>query len=115
VFITLDQTWDQFKACWDQNSSGIHIVPKFWKKPGLRAGMIFVGALLLLISPLIGVLPGPGGIVAFAAGLSLVLRYSIKARRNYVRFSKRWPKHGGWVDWVLRRKRRKRAGRGQVH
>ena len=57
----------------------------------------------MLVSPLAGILPGPGGIFLFAFGLALVLKTSLWAKRRYVRF-KRWqPKAGEWVDWGLRR------------
>lgn len=71
---------------------------------------IFVVGLLLLfvVAPLVGALPGPGGIVVAGIGLSLVLKTSLWAKRRYVRF-KRWqPKAGGWADWALRRRSAKR-------
>lgn len=70
---------------------------------------IFVlGWLLMLLSPVAGLLPGPGGILVFALGLSMVLRTSLKSRRHYASF-KRWqPRAGRWIDWGLRRKSAKR-------
>ena len=71
---------------------------------------IFVVGLLLLfvVAPLVGALPGPGGIIVAGIGLSLVLKTSLWAKRRYVRF-KRWqPKAGGWTDWALRRQSAKR-------
>lgn len=63
-----------------------------------------LGVLLIVGSPIIGALPGPGGIFVFAAGLALCLRTSRWARRIYVRF-KRWqPQAGRWADWGLRRR-----------
>lgn len=59
-------------------------------------------------SPALGVLPGPGGILAFAAGLTLVLKYSGWAKRLYVRFKRKNPKKGAWADWGLRRQSAKR-------
>jgi hypothetical protein len=66
---------------------------------------IFVlGVILILLSPVVGALPGPGGIFVLALGLAMVLRTSRWARRRYVEF-KRWqPKAGRWTDWGLRRK-----------
>ena len=62
-----------------------------------------LGVLLLIAAPLISPLPGPGGLLFAAAGLTLVLRTSLWAKRRYVRF-KRWqPKAGNWFDWGLRR------------
>ncbi len=67
---------------------------------GVQFGL---GVLLIIASPLVSPLPGPGGILLFAGGLTLVLRTSLWARRHYVRF-KRWqPKAGSWFDWGLRR------------
>ena len=63
-----------------------------------------IGVLLLVIALLVGPIPGPGGIFFAVPGLVLVLRTSLWARKNYVRF-KRWqPKAGRWTDWALRRK-----------
>lgn len=62
-----------------------------------------LGVLLLIAAPLVSPLPGPGGFLFAAAGLTLVLRTSLWAKRRYVHF-KRWqPKAGHWFDWGLRR------------
>jgi len=67
-----------------------------------------IGVVLLLLSPVVGVLPGPGGIIVAGIGLAMVLKTSMWARRHYVRF-KRWqPKAGRWTDWALRRRSFKR-------
>ena len=55
-----------------------------------------------------GILPGPGGIIVFAAGLALTLKYSEWAKRQYVRFKRKHPKKGEWADWGLRRQSSKR-------
>lgn len=65
--------------------------------------MVVLGFLLIAITPLVGPIPGPGGIIVFAAGLTLVLRYSDWAKRKYVRFKRRHPGKGAWADWGLRR------------
>ncbi len=53
-----------------------------------------IGVLLLVVSPLVGAIPGPGGIIVAGIGLALVLKTSMWAKRRYVRF-KRWqPKAG---------------------
>lgn len=66
--------------------------------------VFLLGVLLLLAAPIVGALPGPGGIFVAAAGLALTLRTSRWARRQYVRF-KRWqPEAGRWTDWGLRRR-----------
>ena len=70
--------------------------------------VFILGVLLILLSPVVGALPGPGGIFVFAFGLAMVLRTSRWARRRYVEF-KRWqPKAGRWTDWGLRRGSAKR-------
>ena len=67
-----------------------------------------IGVLLILLSPVVGVLPGPGGVFVLALGLAMVLRTSHWARKRYVEF-KRWqPKAGRWTDWGLRRQSAKR-------
>lgn len=70
-----------------------------------------LGVVLLLISPLVGAIPGPGGIVVAGIGLALVLKTSMWAKRHYVRF-KRWqPKAGHWTDLALRRRGARRRNR----
>ncbi len=65
--------------------------------------MFAVGIVLLAVSPLVGAIPGPGGLVVAGIGLALVLKTSMWAKRRYVKF-KRWqPKAGRWTDWALRR------------
>ena len=71
--------------------------------PAVRTGLVAIGLLLILITPLVGVIPGPGGIVVFAAGAALVLKYSQWAKRFYVRLRRRYPKGAAWADWALRR------------
>ena len=70
--------------------------------------MFVIGVLLLIVSPLVGMIPGPGGIIVAGLGLALILKTSLWAKRHYVRF-KRWqPKAGRWTDWALRRSSAKR-------
>jgi hypothetical protein len=70
-------------------------------------GLTF-GAMLMIAAPLVGWVPGPGGTIVFALGLSIVLRNSLWAKRRYVDFKRRYPKPGAWTDWGLRRKSAKR-------
>ena len=67
-----------------------------------------VGVLLIVLSPLAGVIPGPGGIFVFAVGLAMVLKTSMWAKRHYVRFKNWQPKFGRWADWGLRRQSARR-------
>ena len=76
---------------------------RFIDHPIVEWSLFGVGLVLLLVSPLVGAIPGPGGIIVAGIGLALVLRTSIWAKRYYVKF-KRWqPKAGRWTDWALRR------------
>lgn len=74
----------------------------------VRTGQLISGILLIIMSPFVGVLPGPGGTIVFALGLGLVLRNSLWAKRRYVMFKRKRPKMGGWADWGLRRRSAKR-------
>jgi hypothetical protein len=74
----------------------------------VRLALFSLGILLMLATPAVAILPGPGGIFVFAAGLALALRNSDWAKRRYVHF-KRWqPRAGAWADWGLRRASAKR-------
>jgi hypothetical protein len=87
----------------------------FIDHPVVEWSIFVVGLILILLSPLAGVVPGPGGIFVFAIGLAMVLKTSMWAKRHYVKF-KRWqPKAGRWADWGLRRRsaRRREALRKQ--
>jgi len=64
---------------------------------------LVAGWLLIVAAPIVGILPGPGGILVFAAGLALVLRGSRWAKRRYVLFKRRFPKLGYWCDKGLLR------------
>jgi hypothetical protein len=59
--------------------------------------------MVLVITPMVGVLPGPGGIFIFAGGLALLLKNSNWVKRLYTRYSRRFPRHGRLIDRVLRR------------
>ena len=76
---------------------------KFLDNPIVEWSLLGVGVILLIISPLVGAIPGPGGIIVAGVGLALILKTSMWAKRRYVHF-KRWkPKAGRWTDWALRR------------
>ena len=76
---------------------------KFLDNPVVEWSIFLIGVILLAISPLVGAIPGPGGIIVAGIGLAMVLKTSMWAKRHYVRV-KRWqPKAGRWLDWVLRR------------
>lgn len=69
----------------------------------LRYVYLGLGWLLILVTPVIGALPGPGGIFVFAAGAALLLKNSNWVKRLYARYSRRYPRHGRLADKVLRR------------
>lgn len=80
-----------------------------------RYSAISVGVVLLAAAPIVGPpAPGPLGIIMIAAGLTLILRSSATARRRYVRFKRRHPKTGKWVDIGLRRHKRERGPDGKA-
>jgi hypothetical protein len=73
------------------------------KHPTWRLVMIGLGWFLVVLSPIVGALPGPGGIFVFAGGLILLLRNSRWARRRYCVFKRHYPRIGHAVDKVMRR------------
>lgn len=83
-----------------------------WKElgrnPAVRTGLFLLGIVLVLLSPVVGLLPGPGGVIFFGLGFGLVLKYSAWAKRRYVRFKRRHPNKGRWTDWGLRRRSARR-------
>ena len=81
---------------------------KFIDHPVVEWSIFVVGVILMLLSPLAGVIPGPGGIFVFDIGLAMVLKTSMWAKRHYVRFKNWQPKAGRWADWGLRRRSAKR-------
>jgi hypothetical protein len=68
-----------------------------------RIGLLALGPGLMLLAPVVGLIPGPGGLIVFAAGLALTLRSSHVAKRVYVRTKRRWPGLGHLSDKGLRR------------
>ena len=72
--------------------------------PIVRTCLFALGILMILVSPLVGAIPGPGGIIVFAFGLGLVLKYSEWAKRQYVKFKRAHPNKGRWADWGMRRR-----------
>lgn len=75
------------------------------KKFGMQQFWLFLGWLLIIISPLVGAVPGPGFIIIFPIGLALVLKNSLFAKRRYARLAKKYPEYGRWFNWALRRSR----------
>lgn len=83
----------------------------------MRLCMLGLGWVLVVLSPLVGLLPGPGGIFVFAAGLVLLLRNSAWARKRYAIAKRRWPKTGNICDQAMRRGsalRRKQVAKARI-
>ena len=78
------------------------------RNPLVRTILTVTGLLVILVSPIIGAIPGPGGIIVFAAGLVLVLQNAAWARRHFARAKRRWPRAGHYADLALRRRSAKR-------
>jgi hypothetical protein len=81
---------------------------RFMDNPIVEWGLFVLGVIMLLLALVVGPIPGPGGIIFAGAGLALILKTSIWAKRHYVKF-KRWqPKAGRWTDWALQRRSARR-------
>jgi len=76
----------------------------FMDLPWVEWSLFALGVLLMIAAIPVGALPGPGGIFVFAAGLALVLKTSMWAKRRYVKLTRWQPKAGYWTDKALRRK-----------
>lgn len=73
------------------------------RNPVLRTTYLVTGVVVVILSPVVGAIPGPGGVFVFAAGLALVLQNSHKARRGFVQIKRRYPRVGHYADMGLRR------------
>ena len=82
---------------------------KRWRyTSGSRFALSVLGVILIVISPIVGAIPGPGFIILFPLGLALVLQNSRFAKKRYVDFKRKFPKYGQWTDWAMRRPRHKK-------
>ena len=68
-----------------------------------RFGMVMLGFAIIGVGILIAPLPGPGGIPVIVVGLMVVLRNSFKARRQFVRLNRAYPKTLYPIRRLLRR------------
>lgn len=73
------------------------------RTPLIRTGLLVTGIVVVILSPVVGAIPGPGGIFVFAAGLALILQNSPRSRRAFVDVKRRYPKVGHYADMGLRR------------
>lgn len=69
-----------------------------------RIAWLILGCALIAASPVVGAVPGPGGVFLFAAGAALLIRNSTWAKRLYVRIKRRWPRFGQAADKAMRRR-----------
>lgn len=76
----------------------------------VRFGLFVLGCLCLLLTPIIGILPGPGGLILLPLGLALVLQNSVWAKRIYGRFKRRHPRYAAFADRLMRRPSALRKG-----
>jgi len=74
------------------------------RNPLLRTTYLVTGVVIVILSPVVGAIPGPGGVFVFAAGLAMILQNSQRAKRMFVDVKRRWPKVGHYADMGLRRK-----------
>jgi len=68
-----------------------------------RMGMVLLGFAIIGFGILIAPLPGPGGIPVIVVGLMVVLRNSFKARRQFARLNRAYPKTLYPIRRLLRR------------
>lgn len=68
-----------------------------------RIGLVALGLLIIVLGILIAPLPGPGGLPVIVVGLMIVLRNSFKARRQFVRLHRAYPKTLYPIRRLLRR------------
>ncbi|MEP9357559.1 hypothetical protein [Sphingomonas sp. KR3-1] len=73
------------------------------RSPLVRTVLVMTGFFLIALSPVVGILPGPGGIFVFAGGLVLLLQNAQWAQRAFARMKRRWPRFGHYADMALRR------------
>ena len=89
---------------------------RFVDSPVVEWTLFVVGLLLLfVVAPLVGAIPGPGGVVFAGIGLCLILKTSMWAKKRYVGFKKWRPRvfnrhvhPGSWTDFALRRRSARR-------
>lgn len=68
-----------------------------------RMGMMLLGFAVIALGILIAPIPGPGGIPVIVVGVMIVLRNSFKARRQFVRLHRAYPKTLYPIRRLLRR------------
>lgn len=95
-----------FSAFFRRHHEGLSVVgERRVGKPSAirRVGLFWGGLFLVIISPLVGAIPGPGGVFVFAAGFGMMLKGSRRVKKWFARFKRRHPAKGAWADFGLRR------------
>jgi hypothetical protein len=77
---------------------------KKWSDSNIyRLLMLTLGWLLVLASPLLGPLPGPGPLLILPVGLAIILKHSLWAKKRYARAARRYPDYANWANWAMHR------------
>ena len=71
----------------------------------MRWAGVLLGWAIIISAPIIGILPGPGGLILFPIGLGIVLKNSLWAKRRFTQLARAYPAYGHWINWAMRRKR----------
>jgi len=74
--------------------------------PDSALRIVYLGVgwfLVLVVTPVVGALPGPGGVFIFAGGAALLVKNSNWVKRSYARLARKYPKYARLADKGLRR------------
>ncbi len=78
------------------------VAPERSVRKGWQLALALVGGVLVLVAIPIALLPGPGGVFIALPGLILILRNSIWARRQFIKFERKAPILGGPLRKLLK-------------
>jgi hypothetical protein len=70
--------------------------------------LLVLGWIMVLLTPAVGIIPGPGGVFVFAAGVALILKNSFWAKRRFAALERRSPRFERYANKALRRPSAKR-------
>ena len=73
-----------------------------------KVALMSAGWTLVGVSPIIGVIPGPGGILVAGAGAAIILNQSATAKRVFIRYHRRYPRTVGPIRRFVQRKNKTR-------
>lgn len=73
--------------------------------------LLGTGWILVVAGPIVGLLPGPGGLPIAAAGLVLILSQSYTAKRVFIRWQQRHPRVLGPLRRFISRKKNGNANK----